>query len=71
MYKRLHDKFPNGGYVYELINLYIATNDKKSLVRFLETSNVKSSIFKQIHGFINNSKISFYLTKKLYKKLKI
>jgi tetratricopeptide (TPR) repeat protein len=70
MYKRLHKRFPDSGYVYELINLFIATNDKKSLVKFLETSDVKSSIFKQIHGFINNSKTSFYLTKKLYKKTK-
>ena len=70
IYKTLHKKFPNDGYVYELINLYIATNNKHALVRFLESSNVKSSIFKQIHGFINNSKVSFRLTKKLYKKTK-
>ncbi len=70
MYKRLHKRFPDKGYVYELINLFIAINDKKSLVRFLETANVQSSIFKQIHGFINNSKTSFNLTKKLYKKTK-
>lgn len=70
MYKRLHKRFPESGYVYELINLFIATNDKKSLVKFLETSDVKSSIFKQIHGFINNAKTSFRLTQRLYQKTK-
>lgn len=70
MYKRLHKRFPDKGYVYELINLFIAINDKKSLVKFLGASNVPSSVFKQIHGFINNPKTSFDLTKKMYKKTK-
>lgn len=70
IYKRLYKKSPNDGYQYELINLFISKNDKKSLIKFLENANIKSSLFEQIHGYINNAKLSYNLSKTLYKKTK-